>query len=114
MELFELHVYNKGNWSRLDAFQERETAMSLAIRLQQEKQFSALKIIHETYDNTQNNFGKKLVYSWSDEHDRKVQALEDDKFLEERKQMRRTIRRNRKINSETKIQKMKSILFGVR
>ncbi len=81
MDLFELHVCKNGSWRRLDAFQDRETAMFEAKRLEQARRFSALKILRETYDDAQNYFSKNLIYSWSEEREKRVKKHEEEQYL---------------------------------
>lgn len=89
MSVFELHACRNGNWRCLDSFQDKAAALSSAFNLEQARRFSALKIVNETYDDEQNAFHQKLIYTWSASRERRVKDLAADKYLERLRRARK-------------------------
>ena len=98
MAHFELHVCRNGNWKRLETFEDRDTAMSAAIRIEHDRSQSGVKIIKEVFNETSKAFEAKLIHKWSDEGEKKARDRETDQNLERQRQQRRMIRERARSN----------------
>ncbi len=98
MANFELHVCRNGNWKRLETFEDRDTAMSAAIRIEHDRGQSGVKIIKEVFNETSKAFEAKLIHKWSNEGEKKARDRETDQNLERQRQQRRMIRERAQSN----------------
>ena len=98
MAHFELHVCRNGNWKRLETFEDRDAAMSAAIRIEHDRSQSGVKIIKEVFNETSKAFEAKLIHKWSDEGEKKARDRETDQNLERQRQQRRMIRERARSN----------------
>ncbi len=98
MAHFELHVRRNGNWKRLETFEDRDAAMSAAIRIEHVRSQSGVKIIKEVFNETSKAFEAKLIHKWSDEGEKKARDRETDQNLERQRQQRRMIRERARSN----------------
>ena len=99
MAHFELQVCRNGNWKRLDTFEDRDAAMSAAIRIEHDRSQSGVKIIKEVFNETSKAFEAKLIHKWSDEGEKKARDRETDQNLERQRQQRRMIRERARSNN---------------
>ena len=98
MAQFELHVCRNGNWKRLKSFEDRDAAMSAAIRIEHDSSQSAVKIVREVYNESSKVFETKLIHKWSHEADKKAHDREIDDNLERQRLERRKIRERTRSN----------------
>ncbi len=98
MAHFELHVCRNGNWNRLETFEDRDAAMSAAIRIEHDRSQSGVKIIKEVFNETSKAFEAKLIHKWSNEGEKKARDRETDQNLERQRQQRRMIRERARSN----------------
>ncbi len=96
MSVFELHVYKNDNWLWIDSFQNKAAALSAAFHLEQARRFSAIRVVNEAYDDEQNVFNQKLIYTWSASREKRVKDFETKKYLER-------VRRTRKKKLQDKL-----------
>jgi Flp pilus assembly protein TadB len=98
MAQFELHVYRNGNWKRLKSFEDRDGAMSAAIRIKRDRSQSGVKIVRETYNESSKVFETKLIHKWSHEAEKKAHDREIDENHERQRLERRKIRERARSN----------------
>jgi hypothetical protein len=58
--LYEVHTLKSGNWAVDSTYPDRDTAIDVAKSLHGEKQFQAVKVIKDTFDEATGN-GKEIV-----------------------------------------------------
>ncbi len=98
MTHFELHVCRNGNWKRLENFEDRDAVMSAAIRIEQDRSHSALKVIREVFNESSKVFETKLLHKWSDQAVLDARNRETDQSLERQRQQRQMIRQRTRSN----------------
>ncbi len=99
MAHFELHVCRNGNWKRLETFEDRDVAMSAAIRIEHDRSQSGVKIVKEVFNEGSKAFETKLIHKWSDEVEKKARDREIDQKLARQRQQRRKIREQAQSNN---------------
>ena len=100
MAHFELHVCRNGNWKRLETFEDRDAAMSAAIRIEHDRSQTGVKIVKEVFNEGSKAFETKLIHKWSDEVEKKARDREIDQKLARQRQQRRKIREQAQSNNQ--------------
>lgn len=98
MTQFELHVCRNGNWKRLENFEDRDAVMSAAIKIEQDRIHSGLKVIREVFNESSKVFETKLLHKWSEQAEQDARIRKMDQNLERQRQQRRTIRQRARSN----------------
>ncbi len=93
--MFELHVCQNGDWRRLDTYEERGSAMSASIELENSGKFSGIKVFREAFDPDQMTTVKKLIHTWWEEIAKKAKQDKVEDNIERQKKFRRKIFKKR-------------------
>ncbi len=100
--MFELHVCQNGDWRRLDTYEERGSAMSASIELENSGKFSGIKVFREAFDPDQMTTVKKLIHSWWEEVEKKAKQNQVDDNIKRQKRFRRKIFQKREQEKRTR------------
>ena len=100
--MFELHVCQHGDWRRLETYEQRGSAMSASIELENSGKFSGIKVFRAAFDPEQMTTVKKLIHTWWEEVEKKVKQDEIEGNIKRQKQFRRKIFKKREKEKRTR------------
>ena len=81
MTTFKLHVCRNGDWQLLEQFRDRQSAMSMAARLELAAKYSGVKIFQEAPEPIGEGKKNKLVYTWLGDDEDAIKNKNADKYL---------------------------------
>ncbi len=100
--MFELHVCQTGDWRRLDTYEERGSAMSASIELENSGKFSGIKVFRAAFDPEQMTTVKKLIHTWWEEVEKKAKQNQVEDNIKRQKRFRRKIFQKREQEKRTR------------
>ncbi len=90
--MFELHVYQGGEWKILKTVDSRNDAMSAAFEFERSGRFSGAKVYELVPDPQSTAVKQNLLHRWSAEDDSRATQHESEENFERQRELRRQIR----------------------
>ena len=81
MTRYKLHVCRNGDWQLLEQYADRQSAMSMAARLELAAKYSGVKIFEEDLVAAGGEQVKKLVYTWLGDDEDAIKNKNADKYM---------------------------------